>query len=149
MTDLAVPLYWDSNLFLAYVEQEPRRVEAIEAVRTDASRGRVRIYTAAVSVTEVAFAGIERTAGILDARVARTIAALWADPTIQVVDVTVPIALAARDLIRRSLVDGPRLKPVDAIHLAAAITVGAAAFHTFDMALHRHSDRYGFSISEP
>jgi predicted nucleic acid-binding protein len=149
MIDLPSPVYWDANLFLAYLEKTPDQFASIAARLAQTQRHAIPIYTAAVSVTEVAFFGAERTRGVLDPMIPDRLAALWDDALIRVIDVTFPVALAARDLVRRSLLDGPRLRPIDAIHLAAAASVLVHAFYSYDRSLHRHSRRYGFVIADP
>lgn len=143
------PLYWDANLFLSYVEGTPGRFETIQAIITAAEFDEVRIYTSTISVAEVAFAGAERTIGVLDPAVAHSIAHLWTDRLLNLVEVSYDIALAARDVVRGSLLHGPRLKPMDAVHLATARHVAVSRMHTFDGQLHKHSERLGFPILAP
>lgn len=143
------PLYWDANLLVSYLEGTPGRFDAVRDILIDARGGNFRICTSVISVAEVAFVGAERTFGVLDPAIARALDTLWADGTIELINLSVPVALTARDLVRTSLLNGPRLKPADAIHLATAQLARASVFHTYDLALHRHSGRYGFAIAEP
>lgn len=143
------PLYWDSNLFLSYLEGTPGRFETLQAIIVAAELGEARIYTSTLSVAEVAFAGTERTTELLDPAVAEAIALLWTDRLLTLVEVSYDIALAARDLVRASLLHGPRLKPMDAVHLATARHVSVSRMLTYDQQLHKHSDRLGFPILDP
>jgi predicted nucleic acid-binding protein len=149
MTDVVPPHYWDSNLFLSYVEGTPGRVATVRSLVVRASPDSIRISTSMVTVSEVAFSGRERATGVLSPSFDRAITRLWADPVIELVAVSFDIVMTARDLIRGALLDGPRLKPMDAIHLATARSADASVFLTYDQALQRHSGRHGFPIIEP
>lgn len=140
MTAGAEPLYWDSNLFLSYLEGTPGRFETIQATIVEAELGEVRIYTSTISVAEVAFAGTERTTEVLDPAVAEAIALLGTDRLLTLVEVAYDLALAVR---------GPRLKPMDAVHLATARHLTVSRMLTYDRQLHKHSNRLGFPILDP
>lgn len=67
----------------------------------------------------------------------------------QLVEFHTDIAYRARGLIRIGLPGGWRLKPKDAIHLATAIEVQAAEFHTYDDKLERYEPYVSFKIRKP
>ena len=151
MTGLAPSaIYWDSNVFLSYLEESPGRGDPIDALIEQATRQRtIRIVTSVVTVAEVAFLGSERKAGTLEREVEPILDRIWDDPVFNLIAVTLPISQVARRLIRASLFAGPRLKPMDAIHVATARDADAGVLYTYDTTLRKHSDRYGFPIVAP
>ena len=68
---------------------------------------------------------------------------------VHLIEVTETIARAARRIVRASILAGPTLKPMDAIHLAMALHMSVAEMHTYDATLHKLSGRFGFPIQEP
>jgi len=147
---LAGPAYWDSNLFLAYLESTTGQIEAIDALLAKFSRGPdPGIVTSVLSIVEVAFIEDEKQRRRLVPGLDDFLGTIWADPAIRVVDLTTTIAAEARRMLRDSLLVGPRLKPPDAIHLATARSANVGYFFTRDAALIRHTGRYDFAIVEP
>ena len=45
--------YWDSSVIIAYINEERDRLETCKAILDDAEQGKIRIYTSALSITEV------------------------------------------------------------------------------------------------
>ena len=68
--------YWDSNVFLSYIEGTTGRMNDIEALLEDAEAGRCEIYTSVLTVAEVAFAEAEKVGRQLDPAVEAAIDAL-------------------------------------------------------------------------
>lgn len=150
MADGPLRIYWDANVFLAYLLAIPEHLAVLQAiVRLARDRRDVAIVTSAVSITEVAYFEAERVSGALDPAVERRLDALWLDPALRVEPFTTVVGRSARRLIRDSIVAGPRLRPLDAIHLATAMESRVSEFQTFDTALHKHSGRLGFPIGTP
>ncbi|MHB8718107.1 MAG: type II toxin-antitoxin system VapC family toxin [Candidatus Dormibacteria bacterium] len=142
--------YWDSCVFLAWINGEPDRVDTVDSLLRDAGKGSVTIYTSVLTSVEVAFGADEKLGG-LDAEVARKIANLWLPSSpIKVIECHPIIANGAVDLIRDGLHDGWSLKPMDALHLSSAQRQGVTAFHTYDLAkLARFSAAIGMPIEAP
>jgi predicted nucleic acid-binding protein len=145
------PVYWDSDVLLAYVNGEDGRVENIRALLNDADRGLVQILTSTLSVTEVAFAAHEKAGGALDAEADENIRQLWLPPSpINLVEFHFRLAERSRDMIRIAVTNGWRLKPPDAIHLATAESVGAVKLHTYNLRdFERWGGVLGMSVEEP
>lgn len=151
MAEAAEPLrvYWDACIFLSYVNAEEGRVDVLDRVLADSHSGRIRIYTSVLSIAEVAYAHTEQS-GELDIALESAINALWTDDsTIQLIEVYGGLCLAAQRFIRESLARGFRTKPMDALHLVAAIDCRADEFHTYDKLLLRHAEQVNYKICLP
>ena len=129
--------YWDSCVFLSYLENDPDRVAHIESFFNRAVECDIEIITSTLSVTEVAYTSYEKAAGLLLTEEEQRVEALWHSPVV-LIEYHRTIAANARKLIRTSFEGhGPRLKPLDAIHAATALQHNARAFHTYDKKLTR------------
>lgn len=145
-------IYWDSCVWLSYINGYPDRLPVLETLLSDSrsTLADIELTTSTVAQTEVAFALSERQSQILDPEVEAKIDSLWTDRrTITLVEYHTAIARGARDLIRLGIEYGWQLKPLDAIHLATARWLGVEEFHTYDTKLPRYSNQVGFPIMEP
>lgn len=152
MPDQSELIYWDSCIFLSWLEQTPGRAPDIEGVyqEVQGSKGQKRIVTSTFTVAEVAFVKHEKDGQLLDEDIEQRINDLWNDrTTIVLVEFYYAIAIEARDLMRLGVPRGWSLKGKDALHLATAKRIGVAEFHTYDKDLHRYSADLGFSICYP
>ena len=126
-------LYWDSCVFLSYVEREARRLPDIEALLGRANNGDVEIVTSVATITEVAYAATERQQRALDLAVEQEIDKLWTPPSpIRLVEFHQLIAMEARSLVRFAMERTLQLKPYDAIHLSTAKYMRADRLETYD-----------------
>lgn len=146
-------LYWDSNVFLDYINANPANVNTIASLLHEIEKNDDDIIlTSVLSKVEVAFAAYEKTQGALDPQVEADIDALWEDPSvIELIDLNDDITLKARSLLREALKRGwARLTPRDAIHLASAQWVQVIdEFHTGDEDLDKYSALIGCRICRP
>ena len=115
-------VYWDSCLFVSYIEDTPGRGPTLGSLLARSNPdGDIQIYTSTLSHVEVAFSESERGSGQLDALIEGRIDTLWTDPkaivSVEFIDI---IGKLARDLMRRGIPLGWSLKPLDAVHLATA-----------------------------
>lgn len=147
--------YWDSNVFLAFINQEPGRFDIIESLWEEITKENgSRIVTSTVTIVEVAAAAQERDQKQVDAQTEQKIDGMWQDPTVLLVESPEAVMRIARKLIRDALPEGWRLHPKDAIHLATAMWVDRNAqsiteFHTYDDKLAKFSTMTGLAICKP
>lgn len=147
----AVPqYYWDSCVFLSYLENDPDRVSHIESFFNKAVARDIQIVTSTLSVTEVAYTSYEKAARLLQSEEEQRVEGLWHSPVV-LVEYHRTIATKARELIRASFeTHGPTLKPLDAIHAATASQHNVQAFHTYDKRLTRAlGPLVPFAVCEP
>ena len=145
-------IYWDSDVWLSYVNGYPDRLPVLETLLADsrASLADIELLTSTIAQTEVAFALIERESQTLDPEVEAKIDSLWTDErALTLVEYHTAIAREARHLIRLGIEHQWHLKPLDAIHLATGRWLGVSEFHTYDRKLRRYSEHVGFPIKEP
>lgn len=147
--------YWDACVFLAYVQEEPG-CEIIEAMLEQAKRGEVVVYTSQLSIAEVARSP-RCIANPAAARVStpeelRTVDALWQPPSkIVFVDLSMALAYAARDLVRKAAALTPTrgLRSADAIHLASFVKSEAVRLVSGDERLRNAATALGMNAHPP
>lgn len=145
-------IYWDSSVWLSYINGYPEYLPTLEALLADSANrlGDIELCTSVVSQVEVAFALVEQTRQTPDPEIEEAIDALWASrPTITLIEYTEAIGREARDLIRMGLEHSWQLKPIDAIHLSSARWHQVTELHTYDKRLQRYSNQVGFPILDP
>lgn len=127
-------VYWDSCVFLHYIEGTPEWMPILDSLLEEASETKgLIIVTSTVSITEVAYAKIEKDGKALDPEIEAAIDDLWNDRSaVKLVEYNEIIAREARTLIRKAVEMGRTLKPMDAIHLATAMNRKVEDFHTTD-----------------
>jgi len=151
-------VYWDSCVFLAYLNKEPNRAELIQAVWDEVAEDddpNSKIITSVVTITEVAHADYEKTGKKLDPKVEKILDAMWHDRSVLIIEASPDVMFLARNLMRQVTPTGSVLKPMDAIQLATAqwlhqvngLTI--SAFHTYDSRLQQYSALIGITITEP
>ena len=143
-------VYWDASVFLSYVNGETERLTMIDTLLDESRNGDFTIVTSTLSITEVAFAEMEKTQQALDPDVERAIDALFSDrEVVTLIEFHEVIARGARRLMRRALTSGRSLKPADAIHLATAVQHGARVVHTYDDRMMGYTDLTELVIEVP
>lgn len=141
--------YSDACVFIAVLDNEPARVDVVEA-QFSAFRARgVSIVTSAITLTEVAYASTE-PAPINPSDTTAIDAFLQRPRRFRYRPVSQAIALEARGLVREAKASGAkRIRTPDAIHLATAKDVKADLFLTYDRALLDLRMNLPFRIEEP
>lgn len=139
-------IYCDSNVFLAYFNEEDARVELLdtlfEEIKKDPMR---RILTSSITIVEVA----EAVSGYQDQINVKRLDSFWADRNLlEFADFHERIAHQARDLTWLAAESGLSLKSSDAVHLASALMFGAREFLTYDNLI-QFTDLTGLDIKEP
>lgn len=125
-------LYWDSCVFISYLGKHPDRIGTLEAiVDFIEGDGKTKIVTSEMAKVEVAFVGDKP----LSPENEQAIDDFWADDSVvELVEFHDQIAKLARNLVRESKSRGVKtMKPLDAIHLATAISLNVTEFHTYDL----------------
>jgi hypothetical protein len=65
--------YWDSCVFLSYINGDPDRIDTLDAILNDISksRGEAKVITSILTKVEVAFSATEQSAGALSLSIGR------------------------------------------------------------------------------
>ncbi len=143
-------VYWDSCLFLAYVNGEPGRADNIGAWLAVAAKGEIEIITSTLAIAEVVFAASEQIGHPLDREIEDKINRLWVPPSpVRLAEFHQFVAAEAVSLMRSVRTAGLSLKPMDAIHLATAKRLEVKRFETYDDNLTRFSQFVGIPILSP
>lgn len=145
-------IYWDTSVWLSYINGDVERLPTLDALLADSSssNGTIELYTSTVSQVEVAFAKAEQDKKALDPTVEQEIDELWADRSaLKLVELHETITREARQFIRLAMTRGWSLKPMDAIHLATAKFSQCGEFHTYDERLLKYTNDVGFPIVQP
>jgi predicted nucleic acid-binding protein len=150
MPDIPRMIYWDSSVFLHYIEGTAKWMSILDALIDEASKtGNLVIVTSTFSIVEVAYAKVEKSGRTLDPGVVAGMDALWGDRSaVQLVEFDQVIARDARGLIRRSVEIGRKLTPPDAVHLATAAIMKVAECQTTDEQMKKWND-LGFPVHDP
>lgn len=143
-------VYWDANVFLAFINDDPGRAPELASILDAARRGEIQLVTSVLSIVEVSYAAEDQLGAPISEETDHRIGSLWA-PGSPVVPAEIHQGLAekARELVRVGRAESRSLKPADAVHLATAASLNASDFHTYDRDLHRWSGQLGFAVREP
>jgi predicted nucleic acid-binding protein len=146
--------YWDSCVFVSYINGEPGRVDVIDNLFDEIHNKNEKIVTSTLTIAEVNCANFEKDKRVLDDEIEKIIQGIWDDPVINLVEVNQQIAIIAKDLIRSSIPNGFSLKPMDAIHLASAQWIDRnimkiKEFCTYDNRLEKYQAIIGIHINTP
>lgn len=145
-------IYWDASVFISYINNEPHRVNVLDAILEEIEKKNNRkIVTSVISKVEVIWTGHEKLKRLLIPEEENSIDAIWNNNNIvEMIEFNDEVALFARRLMRDAMVKGWKLKTNDAIHVASAMWVNATELHTYDMVhFKRLSEFVDFNICEP
>jgi predicted nucleic acid-binding protein len=142
--------YWDSSVFLAWINGEEDRADIVSGLFESARRGEITVVTSVLTITEVAYATAETASATLSAEVLGRIDALWDPPSpVRLAEFHRLIAANARNLMRLALPDGRRLKPPDAIHMSTAVRTQCQEILTYDPKWAAYAGTLGVRIDKP
>lgn len=143
--------YWDANIFLSYLNNEPTKILTLEAILENISQSKKdKIVTSVLSKVEVAWVATEKLNRSLDKNEEDRIDDLMNDSSvIELIDFNEEITHIARSLLRRSMAKGWGLRTNDAIHLATAEWVGAYEMNTYDDKLFKYNEFIGLDVKIP
>lgn len=113
-------VYWDSSVFIAWMQNEPQRAPNIEALMQEYRREEIRIAVSSIAIAEVVFIADERLdPSRMTPENERLLEEMWHDPRILLIETNTWVFHQARRflrMLRRNGIGG--IKPMDAIHLA-------------------------------
>jgi len=90
-------LYWDSDVFLAYLNMDTNRLPIIEAIFEEVEKSNNKIITSVITKVEVAWVAHEKLQRILNQDEEERIESLWSDSSvIEIVEFNDEIAINAR-----------------------------------------------------
>ena len=145
-------IYFDANVFLAYVGNEEGRADTVQAVLDDVRRGEIEIVTSVLSIAEVAYGAHERDHGLTEAG-EEAIEQLWTPASpVTLVDVSQAVTRNARTIIREARKQGlSGIRGADAVHLATARMFGCDEIFTYEVEARRTAWQQitGITVSEP
>jgi len=120
--------YWDTSVFLAWLQDEvraPAEMEGLAEIASMIDRQGAVLITSVVTKTEVLQSN-------LDAKACAAFNEIFKRSNFQLCDVTEAISDLASEIRDHCRHDGRKLKTPDALHLATAITYKVNEMHTFD-----------------
>jgi predicted nucleic acid-binding protein len=117
-------IYWDSVVFIDFLQQTKWRIDSIGPMAEEARRGDLIIVTSALTLAEVVSL---KDLGLLDLHTEQLIVDFFESEFIEVRNVDRFIAEKARWIIREFKINAP-----DAIHVATAILEKVAVLFTYD-----------------
>ncbi|MEW5910959.1 MAG: PIN domain-containing protein [Thermodesulfobacteriota bacterium] len=120
-------LYWDSDTFLSWLQDEKGKAEQCEGVIESAENGQLLIATSAFTLAEVLYL---RGRGNVPKDKKQEVVKFFKNDYITIINVTRKIAENARDLYWDY-----NIHPKDAIHVATAIFKKIEELNTFDVGL--------------
>lgn len=131
-------VYWDTNCFLGWFQQEPNKRDALRELLNQAEAGELVIVTSALTITECA--GLPTVRKVDDAA-SRKMLAFFEQEYIALRSVERIIAEKAHDLTRKLAI-----KHADAIHVATASLSNVRVLHTWDEGMLKHNGSAGIGV---
>jgi len=128
-------IYWDSDCFLGWFQEEPDKVELCQGTLARANAGDILIVTSTLTIAEVLWM---RNAPLIPEEKANLVRRFFRRSYIRVRNVTRAISEGAQDLVWSK-----GIKPKDAIHVATALDARVTALETFDANLIGRSSQVG------
>lgn len=147
--------YWDSCVFLAYLNGEPNRDITIYNALKEITDRNQKIFTSTISIVEASHKNSEKNQNALDPDAMDILNKFWNNKSIIVVELNPIIAHSARNMIRDGLTKKYSLKPKDAVHIATAKFLNTylkniiLEFHTYDGKLEKYDGLLGIPVKEP
>ena len=144
-------LYWDTDVFLSYLNDNPDRIPTLQAILDNVSKDKQHlIVTSTITKVEVAWVAHEKLNRVLSTDEEKRIDALWDDSSvIEFVEFHDDIAIFARNIMRTGMIKGWKLRANDAIHLASAQSVQCYEVNTYDDKWKKYEELIGITIKEP
>jgi predicted nucleic acid-binding protein len=152
-------LYWDTCVFLSYLQRTPSRWPTIHTLFTEIQQSNrtQKIVTSRITYAETAYIAFDKATGFSPDE-EKSLDEFWSDyHVITFIESTQEIMRLTRGLKRYAVEQGWRLKLPDAIHLASAqwlaqftTTPDDIVFHTYNTKDFKKFEPFvGFRIDEP
>ena len=132
-------VYWDTNCFLGWFQQEPNKRDALRELLNHAEDGELVIVTSALTITECAGRPTKR---LVDDAASKKMLAFFEHEYIAIRSVERTIAERAHDLTRKL-----NIRHADAIHVATASVSNVRVLHTWDEGMLKHNGSAGIGVS--
>lgn len=129
------PIYWDSDCFLGWLQEEPSKVDLCRAGIDRAKRGEVLLVTSTLTLAEVLWM---RGQPRISKDRAELVQRFFRRSYIRLRNVTRKTAESAQ-----LLVWDHGIKPKDAVHVATAIEACVSVLETFDANLVKKTGKVG------
>lgn len=145
-------LYWDTDVFLSYLNEHPQRLPILEAILDEVEKSKQdKIVTSAITKVEISWVAHEKLNRVLDPEEEKRIDSLWNDSAIvEVIEFNDEIALIARSLMRGGMMNGWKLRTFDAIQIASAEWVQATELNTYNLSdFKKFEEMIGIPIRNP
>ena len=144
-------LYWDTDVFLSYLNDNPDRIPTLQSILDNVSKDKQHlIVTSTITKVEVAWVVHEKLNRVLSTDEEKRIDALWDDSSvIEFVEFHDDIAIFARNIMRTGMIKGWKLRANDAIHLASAQSVQCYEVNTYDDKWKKYEELIEITIKEP
>jgi predicted nucleic acid-binding protein len=115
---------WDSSVIVAFLRQEPGRVDSVQSILDMADAGQLKIYISALAISESLWPKGKKK---IDKAKRNQVLEFFKRDYLIVVNVDRDIACKAQELVWDN-----GIKPKDAIHVATSINCGTKVLETFD-----------------
>jgi predicted nucleic acid-binding protein len=116
--------YWDSSVIIAYINEERGRVDTCRAILDDAEQGKIRIYTSALTITEVLK---YKGAKPIEKDKKEILRAFFQNDYITIIQLDRWIAFGAQELVWEN-----GIPPKDSLHVASALKAEVDVLETYD-----------------
>jgi len=129
-------IYWDADVIISYINDNPERIPTLEAILESISKNDAKtIITSTISKVEVCWSAIEKTNRALSDEEVQKIDDLFEDYSVMaLVEFNDEIAMMARDFMRNGMIQGGnKLRTNDAIHIASAVWANAEELNTYNI----------------
>ncbi len=147
--------YWDSCVFLAFLNGESDRDNVVWSSYVEITERNQKIYTSTIAIVEASHSKDEREDKRLDQEVVQKLEMFWNSKSIVLVELNPIIARNARNIIRDNISQGIKLTPKDAVHISTAKFVNTylnnviLEFHTYDNKLEKFTDLLSIPVKKP
>jgi predicted nucleic acid-binding protein len=116
--------YWDSSVIIAYINEERGRVDTCKAILDDAEQGKIRIFTSALTITEVLkYKGLKP----ISKDKKEILRGFFESDYITIVQLDRWIGFAAQDLVWDH-----GIPPKDSLHVASALRAEVDVMETYN-----------------